>query len=177
VVVLDIDMPGKSGLDEGVELNMSVHTMFEATYASFARELFEGVQKNGFRVQVTITRSDTVMKSELAGIVDMDMIRWVGDYPDADTFVGILYSEKGYVGSFCGTREIDRLIEKGRVETDPELRHDIYREIEQIIARRALLVPLFHEQTYRFARPEVEGLEIVFNMQQPVPYEKLWLRR
>ena len=162
---------------EDVELNASVHTMFEATYASFARELFEGVHKNGFRVHVANTKSDTVMKSELAGMVDMDMIRWVGDYPDADTFVGILYSEKGYVGSFCGTREVDRLIEKGRVETDPELRHDIYREIEQIIARRALLVPLFHEQTYRFARPEVEGLEIVFNMQQPVPYEKLWLRR
>ncbi len=53
----------------------------------------------------------------------------------------------------------------------------IYREIEQIIARRALLVPLFHEQTYRFARPEVEGLEIVFNMQQSLPYEKLWIRR
>jgi hypothetical protein len=56
------------------------------------------------------------------------------------------------------------------------VRHDIYREVEQIIARRALL-PLFHEQTYRFARPEVEGFEIVFNMQQPVPYEKLWIRR
>jgi oligopeptide transport system substrate-binding protein len=162
---------------EEIELNASIHTMFEATYASFARELFESVQKNGFRVHVANTKSDTVMKSELASMVDMDMIRWVGDYPDPDTFVGVLYSQKGYVGSFCGTREVDRLIDKGRVETDPELRHDIYREIEQIIARRALLVPLFHEQTYRFARPEVEGLEIVFNMQQPVPYEKLWLRR
>ncbi len=117
------------------------------------------------------------MKSLLATMVDFDLLRWVGDYPDADTFVGVLHSEKGYVGSFCGTREIDRLIERGRVETDPEVRHDIYREIEQIIARRALLLPLFHEQAYRFARPEVEAFEIIFNMQQPVPYEKLWIRR
>ena len=167
----------RTGSKEEIELSASIHTMFEATYASFARELFETVHKNGFRVHVANTKSDTVMKSELASMVDMDMIRWVGDYPDADTFVGIMYSQKGYVGSFCGNREVDRLIERGRVETDPELRHDIYREIEQIIARRALLIPLFHEQTYRFARPEIEGLEIVFNMQQPIPYEKLWIRR
>jgi ABC-type transport system substrate-binding protein len=161
----------------GADLSYSIHSIFEGAYASFAQELFESLQKNGFRLQLRKTRSETIVKSQLATEIDMDVIRWVGDYPDADTFVGLLHSEKGYIGSFCSTRETDRLIERGRIETDPEVRHDIYREIEQIISRRALLLPLFHEQTYRFARPELEGFEIVFNMQQPVPYEKLWVRR
>jgi ABC-type transport system substrate-binding protein len=42
------------------------------------------------------------------------------------------------------------------------VRHSLYREIEEIIAREALLLPLFHEQAYRFARPEVEGLSVSF---------------
>ena len=76
----------------------------------------------------------------------------------------------------CGTPEIDRLVERGRIETDPGVCHRIYREIEQIIVRRALLVPLFHEQTYRFAAPEVQDFEVNMS-RETVPYEKLWFRR
>ena len=31
-------------------------------------------------------------------------------------------------------------------------------KLEQILADEAVIVPLFHDRTYRFARPEVEGL-------------------
>jgi ABC-type transport system substrate-binding protein len=71
---------------------------------------------------------------------------------------------------------MDRLCIRGRTETRPELRHDIYQEAEQLIARHAVLLPLFHEQTYRFARPEVQDFEVGFSI-QTVPYEKLWLRK
>ena len=47
--------------------------------------------------------------------------RWIADYPDADTFVhGVLHSQKGVEGYLCGTPEMDRLIERGRAETDPQ---------------------------------------------------------
>ena len=36
----------------------------------------------------------------------------------------------------------------------------MYREVEDIVFRERLLHPLFHEQVYRFARPEVEGLTV-----------------
>jgi ABC-type oligopeptide transport system substrate-binding subunit len=71
---------------------------------------------------------------------------------------------------------MDRLCIRGRTETRTELRHEIYQEAEQLIARRAILLPLFHEQTYRFARPEVQDFEVTFGL-QTVPYEKVWLRK
>ncbi len=52
------------------------------------------------------------------------------------------------------------------------VRHSLYREIEEIIAREALVLPLFHEQAYRFARPEVEGLSVSF-WGQMVDYSSL----
>lgn len=121
-------------------------------------------------------KSEYFNKAQISPKVDFDMGRWIGDYPDADTFLNVLHSEQGVCGPFCGTPELDRLIERGRTETRPELRHEIYREAEQIIAKRALLLPLFHEQTYRFARPEVQGFEVTFSLQE-IPYEKLWIRR
>ncbi|HEY4491358.1 MAG TPA: hypothetical protein VI958_05125, partial [Acidobacteriota bacterium] len=62
-------------------------------------------------------------------------------------------------------------------ESDPEVRNDIYREVEDIISQRALLLPLFHEQAYCFARPEVEGFYVAFSTRSVLPYEKLWVRR
>ncbi|MFA6958958.1 MAG: hypothetical protein WC538_24055 [Thermoanaerobaculia bacterium] len=44
-----------------------------------------------------------------------------------------------------------------------------------MIAREALLMPLFHEQVYRFVRPEVEGLSLSFAAPE-VSYEALGIR-
>jgi ABC-type transport system substrate-binding protein len=71
---------------------------------------------------------------------------------------------------------MDELAERGRAEIEPRIRHSIYREAEEILARDALLIPLFHEQAYRFARPEVEGLSVGFSY-PVVAYEDLWVRR
>ena len=102
--------------------------------------------------------------------------RWVADYPDADTFTqGVLHSREGVYGRYCGMPEIDALAERGRGEIDPRTRESIYREVEEIVAREALLIPLFHEQVYRFARPEVEGLALGFGT-PIVQYENLTIR-
>jgi ABC-type transport system substrate-binding protein len=69
-------------------------------------------------------------------------------------------SREGFLGRLCGAPEIDRLIERGRTETDPRARHCVYRQAEELIARDAVLLPLFYDQVYCFARPEVEGLAL-----------------
>jgi ABC-type oligopeptide transport system substrate-binding subunit len=105
-----------------------------------------------------------ICRASSAGSVDLVVGRWAADYPDADTFANILESKTGMLGKLCGSPEVDRLIEWGRVETSPTARHSVYRQIEEIIARDALLLPLFHEQTYRFARPEVDGLALSYGV-------------
>ena len=77
--------------------------------------------------------------------------------------------------AFCSSPELDRLIERGRAEQDRKVRQAIYREIEEILRNKALVLPLFHEQRYLFARAEVEGLEMRFSLPSVV-YEKLWIR-
>ena len=108
--------------------------------------------------------------------VDLVLSCWSADYPDPDTFAhGLLHSQEGDIGALCGQAEIDRLIRMGRQEIDPIDRQDIYREIEDLLSRRALLLPLFHEQSYRFVRPEVQGFELLL-CEPTVAYEKLWIK-
>ena len=91
--------------------------------------------------------------------------------PEGMIFVNADEIAKGLPGS----PEVDRLIARGRSETSPAARHAVYRQIEEIIARDRLLLPLFHEQTYRFARPEVEGLSLTYGV-TAVDYASLRVR-
>ena len=148
---------------EPMELTAAVHPLFQGKFAS----LWSAVKEAFGEIGVTVKS----VNSDLSGFVDaisnadVDLIvgRWVGDYPDADSFMhGLLHTSEGFLGALCGSSEIDARIGAGRPESDPAARHAIYRGIEEIISREALLLPLFHEQIYRFARPEVEGLNVSY---------------
>jgi peptide/nickel transport system substrate-binding protein/oligopeptide transport system substrate-binding protein len=161
---------------EGQELRVAVHPMFVGKYASLFREVSKAFKATG----VSIRRVNETMEDflEAADQAECDLVvgRWVGDYPDSDTFVhGVLHSREGFMGRLCGSPVVDRLIERGRAEADPMNRHTLYRQIEETISTEALLLPLFHEQVYRFAQPQVEGLS-VSSLPPVVPYEQLRIR-
>ena len=156
-----------------VKLRGLVHSIFEGPYFSIVSGLFAILRDAGFEIEV-LDRSEKFNPKPKH--VDFDLNRWIADYPDSDNFIEpLLHSRKGLFAGFSSIPEIDRLLEKGRVEKDPGIRDDIYRDIQSIIGEQVLLLPLFHEQAYRFARPEVEGFEVNFHA-PVVAYEKLWLR-
>ncbi len=145
-----------------IELTAALNPVYFGEYSALARALSTAFRQKGVSIRPTNKTMAELMEAQTHASVDLAVGRWVADYPDADTFVNILHSREGINGRLCGSAEIDRLIERGRAETSPAVRHSLYREIEEIIAREALLLPLFHEQTYRFARPEVEGLALSY---------------
>jgi peptide/nickel transport system substrate-binding protein len=147
---------------EEIELTAAVNPVFFGEYASLAREISRSVSDHQITIRTVNRTMEELAEAVNQGSVDVVLGRWGADYPDADTFANILATKEGLLGRLCGSTELDRLIARGRSETSPAARHAVYRQIEEIIARDALLLPLFHEQTYRFARPEVEGLSLSY---------------
>lgn len=147
---------------QDVELMGVLNPVFFGEYAAFARELSNAVREQRFVVKPTNKTMDEWVEAVTRGSVDFVLGRWGADFPDADSFATILDSSQGLLGRLVGSPELDRLIARARAETSPPARHAIYRQIEETIARDSLLVPLFHEQTYRFVRPEVEGLALSY---------------
>jgi ABC-type transport system substrate-binding protein len=166
-----------SPAQEAVEVTAAVHPVFLGEYAPFWKGLTGAFRDLGFSVKpVTRTMAEYLSVSN-RGTSDVDVGRWLADFPDADTFVhGALHSEVGSLGRYVGRPETDALAERGRAEADPGIRHALYRQVEELLARDAVLIPLFHEQNYRFARPELEGLSV--GLTTPVvAYESLFVRR
>ena len=162
---------------ETVELVALIHPIFFGEYAAFAEELTDAFREVGYALRAVNRNMAEYVEMRQKADTDLVVGRWGADYPDADTFVhGILHSKEGFLGRYWGDTGADPLIERGRSETDPRVRHAIYREVEELIAREALLLPLFHDQVGCFARPEVEGLSM--GLTNPiVAYEDLSLRR
>jgi ABC-type transport system substrate-binding protein len=162
---------------ETVELAAAVHPIFFGEFSTFFRELTKAFREMGFMIRPVNRTMADYLEYERKRETDIFIGRWNADYPDADTFVhGVLHSESGFVGQYIGDTAIDRLADQGRVETDPRVRHSIYRQVEERIAREALLLPLFHDQVYCFARPDLEGLDAL-GANPIVSYDRLWIRR
>jgi oligopeptide transport system substrate-binding protein len=153
-----------------LEVTCLVTPNFEAKHPAVARELL-----------AQLARARVKLKTELgvleAGRSDFDLYLgwWVADYPDADTFMALLHSTGEY-GHFASSPELDRLVERSRMESDPRVRRALFRDFEEFLAREALLVPLCHENRYSFARPEVRGVSDDF-LQMTIgrDYATLWI--
>ncbi|HZJ43344.1 MAG TPA: ABC transporter substrate-binding protein [Pyrinomonadaceae bacterium] len=151
-----------SETQDEIELTAAVNPVFFGEYAALAREIARAAAEQKVRIRVVNKTMEEWIEAVSQGTVDLVLGRWGADYPDADTFVSILLTKNGLLGKLCGTTEVDRLIARGRTETVPTVRHGIYRQVEEIIVRDSLMLPLFHEQSYRFARPEVHGVSLSY---------------
>jgi peptide/nickel transport system substrate-binding protein len=145
--------------------------------SKFRAELAAALAGAGVELEVVAPDGPRFNAIRDVGAADLFLLGWNADYPDPDAFArGLLHSETGWAGRFCGSPALDRLLERASRTVDPEARHDLYREIEAVVARDALVLPIFHPRSSRFARPEVTGLEV--SVASPfVAYEELRIER
>ncbi|HUF17344.1 MAG TPA: ABC transporter substrate-binding protein, partial [Thermoanaerobaculia bacterium] len=164
-------------LDLDLDLSAGILPIYLGQYAAVADEVIAAFKRKGVRLNITTRNRDEFLVAEEDATVDVTLGRWVADYPDSDTFAyGLVHSVAGGVGRLVGTPSLDRIIEEARSELDPQSRHAMYRQIEETLARDAVIIPLFHEQVYRFARPEVEGLSLNFSLPE-VAYDTIRITR
>jgi ABC-type transport system substrate-binding protein/serine/threonine protein kinase len=166
----------KGGEPLDLELEAVVHPIYFTHFAATLAELREALKKVGVRIRVLNKTMSEYLALEAAGAGQLLIGRWIADYPDADTFIhGMLYSKGAQLSLYCSFPAVDDLAERARVEADPAIRHTLYVQAQEIVAREALLLPLFHDQSCRFARPELEGLRVSVAVPE-VPYEELAIR-
>ena len=160
-----------------LRLRAVLHPTFGGQYSAFWQSLRVAAEKANADVDALVLEPQLILARAREGAADLLAFRWVADYPDTEGFIGnLLHSDEGSLSGICGHPDLDALIERGRQETDPGLRHVIYRELEEILQEEALIVPLFHEQMYRFCQPSVRGFR--FGTSTPeVRYDEIFLDR
>ena len=160
-----------------LRLRAVLHPAFGGQYSAFWQQIRQAAEHANAEIDAIVLEPHLILDRAREGAADLVAFRWVADYPDTEGFVGnLLHSNEGSLAGICEHPTIDQLIERGRQETDPGLRHVIYREIEEILIEEALILPLFHEQIYRFCHSSLRGFR--FGTSTPeVHYDELFLDR
>lgn len=87
---------------------------------------------------------------------------WIADYPDAESFLALFYSEYGAPPNYTRFQhpEVDRLYQQAVATQADSSRLHMHRTIDSLVMAQAPVVPLYYDEVLRFAGKEVKGLGV-----------------
>jgi ABC-type transport system substrate-binding protein len=103
---------------------------------------------------------------------------WVGDYPDADNFLYVLFHTSS-IGQGNASRysdpTVDAWLERARESHDPVERKMLYRKAQRKIVADAPWIPLFHQLAPFLHRISVQGATLNGRGPDAIRFKKVWL--
>ncbi|WP_179020344.1 ABC transporter substrate-binding protein [Winogradskyella forsetii] len=135
-----------------------------SNYLSFCEFIQRELQKTGLNVNVDVIPASSLKDAKANGQLDFFRASWIADYPDAENYLSLYYSKNfapnGPNYTHFKSEAFDQMYEAAYLETNPELRAQLYTKMDALIMDAAPIVPLFYDEVVRFTRKNVEGLGI-----------------
>lgn len=87
---------------------------------------------------------------------------WIADYPDAESYLALFYSGYGAPPNYTQFADatVDSLYLKAMGTNNDIARQRLHRAIDSLVMAEAPVVPLYYDEVFRFAAPEVSGLGV-----------------
>ena len=135
-----------------------------SNYLSFCEFIQRELQKTGLNVNVDVIPASSLKDAKANGQLDFFRASWIADYPDAENYLSLFYSKNfapnGPNYTHFKNEEFDMMYEAAYLETDPNLRAQLYTKMDALVMTSAPIVPLFYDEVVRFTRKDVYGLGI-----------------
>lgn len=135
-----------------------------SNYLSFCEFIQREIEKTGLRVKVDVLPASSLADAKANGQLDFFRASWIADYPDAENYLSLYYSKNfapnGPNYTHFKSTEFDKMYEAAYLETDSDLRAELYTKMDILIIESAPIVPLFYDEVVRFSRKNVNGLGI-----------------
>lgn len=149
--------------DTGI-VNPEITLTTTSNYLSFCEYIQRELQKTGLGVKVDVIPAATLKDAKANGKVDLFRASWVADYPDAENYLSLYYSNNfapnGPNYTHFRSEAFDGLFEQSYTETNPELREKLYMTMDSLVMQKAPVVVMFYDEVVRFTRKNVSGLGI-----------------
>ncbi len=130
----------------------------EADVAALIKEAWE---KTGM-VEVTIKSAEwsTYLELTRKGQLPVTLYGWYPDYIDPDDYLyPFLHTGSNrWLGEPYSNPQMDKLLEQAQVTFDHNKRVQLYKQVQQILADDAPIVPIFQGKLYVVAKKNVHGI-------------------
>lgn len=118
--------------------------------------------KIGLEVKVELAPSKTVRQNGKEGKNQIWQANWIGDYPEAETFLSLFYSASvppnGNNISRFRNASFDKLYEAANRASQDSLRFRYYEAMDSLVMQHLPVIPLFYDKTFKMTRKNISGL-------------------
>jgi ABC-type transport system substrate-binding protein len=149
----------QSEYGDASELSPITLTVTGAETGEMLAEMYK--QTLGVEIEVQVVDWSEFLRGLDAQDYAMFSLGWIGDYPDPQNFVDMLFhSQSAYNHSAYDNPDLDALVEQARVEQDADRRIALYQKAEELLVEDAPWIPLYHSGGYYLVRSHVQDLVI-----------------
>ncbi len=117
----------------------------------------------GVKLSINVLSGSAYRQRLSEGKLAMFRASWIADYPDAESYLSLLYgknfSPNGPNYTHFKSGDYDKIYERALNTSDPQKRAECYRALDRLCIARAPVVPLFYDKVTRFVRAGVTGME------------------
>jgi peptide/nickel transport system substrate-binding protein len=142
---------------------LSYKTTTDLTRISIAKAIAADLKKVGIDVTVESLEWGKFKADVEAGKVQMWSLAWVG-FKDPDiyrfAFATEAFPPNGGNRGWFSDKELDSLLNSGKIETDTAKRVEIYNKVQELVAKHLPYVFLWHEEIFAVVSKKVEGFEV-----------------
>lgn len=173
------DLLRKAGYGSGFTTEYRTWDTDEFNNSGLIPQMVEDFEAIGVHVNVTRhSPTDASAPRAQRGHGLIYCANWYADFPDSDNFFYIFFhSEASSIrGLYYHRPEVDAQIIEARRSNDVEKRRSIYRDLNQMVIREAVPIPLFHERLFVLHKPSIRGVRTSL-VPPPVRYHDVWIEQ
>jgi peptide/nickel transport system substrate-binding protein len=120
--------------------------------------------KNGISVKVEVLQPGALRKEVYQGKLKLWLANWIGDYPDAETYLALGYTPnhapKGPNTTHFSDKEYDKLYDEAKYISDDSLRYLHYQKMNRIFTEACPVIPIFYKKIFRMTQKNVSGIAV-----------------
>ena len=133
-------------------------------YLNFCEFIQRALLDIGINVTIEVMPSSSLKTAKANGKLDVFRASWVADYPDAQNYLSLFYSENftpnGPNYTHFKNATFDSIYTKAMSESNVDKRINLYKKMDQIVLEEAPVVVLFYDEVLRFTQKNIKGLGI-----------------
>ncbi|HEU5053550.1 MAG TPA: ABC transporter substrate-binding protein [Hanamia sp.] len=128
-------------------------------YADFASYIANDLLQIGIRINVEVVQKSLLLEQTAKSEALFFRASWIGDYPDAENFLGVFYSKNPAPPNYTryNNPRFDKLYEAALSERNDSIRYKLYQQADQVAMNDAPVVPLWYDMVIWLVHPYVKN--------------------
>lgn len=151
-------------IKESGNKNPSISIGTNSQYLDLCEYIQRELEKIGIKVIIDVVPPSSLRQLKSSGELDIFRASWIADYPDAENYLSLFYSENftpnGPNYTHFKNSTYDSLYISSLSVSNIDDRKLLYEKMDSIIINEAPVVPLYYDMAVRFVNKKVTGLGI-----------------